>query len=381
MDGAYHDIAVGLATEADRRREELSRDRRIPSDLFRRAGEAGLFRQLLPSALGGLALSPAEWFLTGVDMARWEPSFAWVVTQGAADMATYIAAGTRAFADAFLSDPCAYSASSDNVSGSLIAEADGYRVEGRWGFCSGCQGSTWLGGFCAPSASDAGDHDGRWVLVPAGQARIDETWDTIGMIGTGSHTVTVPPQYVPRDWTFVLVEPGPEDYGPVSAAAGNGYWPIATAVGAVQLGIARRALDEGVAHVQRKRDARSGGWLSGNAHVQRQLMQAEAAWLAAHASVEAALGQFWDDAQRSRTVLRATLVRLALANVHAARTGTEIVQTICDLAGTSVAPARGIFGACLRDARTMGSHIAVNPSKLETIAGIRFGIVPGDVPF
>jgi alkylation response protein AidB-like acyl-CoA dehydrogenase len=201
------------------------------------------------------------------------------------------------------------------------------------------------------------------------------------MIGTGSHTVSIAPQHVPRDWTFVLVERGPEDYGPVSAAAGNGYWPIATSVAAVQLGIARRALDEGVAHVQRKRDARSGGWLSANAHVQRQVMQAEAAWLAACASVEAALEQFWGDAVQSRTVPRATLMRLALANVHAARTGTEIVQTICDLAGTSVAPAHGIFGACLRDARTMGSHIAVNPSKLETLAELRFGLTSEDAPF
>jgi len=88
-----HDIAVSLAKEADARRQELVGARCIPPDLFKRASDGGLFRQLVARQLGGPGRTPAEWFATGVDMAEWEPSFAWVVTQGAGDMATYLAAG------------------------------------------------------------------------------------------------------------------------------------------------------------------------------------------------------------------------------------------------------------------------------------------------
>src|ERR1041385_7157440 len=116
-------------------------------------------------------------------MARLEPSFAWVVTQGAGDMAMYVSAGEGSFADALLADQVAYTASSDNGSGTLVREDDGYRGEGRWGFCSGCQGATWVGGFAQFPAAEAGAGaaKGRWVLVPVGRARIEETWDTMGM--------------------------------------------------------------------------------------------------------------------------------------------------------------------------------------------------------
>src|SRR5262249_37978781 len=136
-------------------------------------------------------LSPVEWFENGIDMARWEPSFAWVVTQGAGDMATYLSAGAAAFADKLLADRGAYTASSDNGAGTLVPEGDGYRVEGRWGFCSGCQGATWVGGFARFPAdlADINPFKGRWVLVPIDRARIEETWDTMGMIGTGSHSI------------------------------------------------------------------------------------------------------------------------------------------------------------------------------------------------
>ena len=141
-----HRAGVDLAKEADARRAELDRERRVPDDLFRRAGEAGLFRQLLCAELGGLGRSPAEWFCTSVEMARWEPSFAWVVAQGAGDVATYVAAGDPAFTAAFLEDQGAYVSSSDNTIGTLVPEDDGFRFAGRVGFCSGCQGATWVGG-------------------------------------------------------------------------------------------------------------------------------------------------------------------------------------------------------------------------------------------
>ena len=60
-----HDKAVSLAEEANSRREELVRTRCIPLDLFKRTAEGGLFRQLVAQQLGGLGLSPAEWFETG----------------------------------------------------------------------------------------------------------------------------------------------------------------------------------------------------------------------------------------------------------------------------------------------------------------------------
>jgi alkylation response protein AidB-like acyl-CoA dehydrogenase len=383
MNHDLHATAVALAREADGRREELVRARRIPADLFQRSAEGGLFRQMVARRLGGLGRSPAEWFETGVEMARWEASFAWVVTQGAGDVATYVAASEKEFADAFLADQHVYSASSDNGAGTLVPEGNGYRVEGRWGFCSGCQGATWVGGFARFPADVPDDRSfgGRWVLVPVARARIEENWDTMGMMGTGSHAVVLESQHVPATWTCLIERSGPMDYGRASIAAGNGYWPISTAVSAMQLGIARRALDAASELASKKCIARSSELLCNNAHVQRQLMAAEAAWAASKAGVELVLRQMWEAAELNRKLPSAILMALGSANVHAAATATDIVESVCDVISTSVAPSRSIFGACLRDARTIGSHIAVNPVKFELIAKMKFGLTDRDQPF
>jgi len=377
------DVAVALAKEADGRRDELVRARRSPSDLFQRAAENGLFRQMLARQLGGLGRSPAEWFETGIAMATWEASFGWVVTQGAGDVATYVAASDPEFANAFLADQHVYSASSDNGVGTLVPDGNGYRVEGRWGFCSGCQGATWVGGFARFPADIARDQtsEGRWVLVPVARARIEENWDTMGMMGTGSHSVVLESQHVPAAWTCLIERSGPIDYGEASIAAGNGYWPISTAVSAMQLGIARRALDSAEELALKKPIARSAELLCKNAHVQRQLIGAEAAWAASKAGVELVLRQMWEAAAHNRKLPPPILMALGSANVHAAATATQIVESVCDVISTSVAPSRSIFGACLRDARTIGSHIAVNPVKFELIAKMKFGLTDCDQPF
>ena len=108
---------AALAQEARGRRAELDAGRTIPSDLLERAGEAGLYRQMLPVDRGGYGLTPAEWFLNGIEMARFEPSFGWIVTQTSGDLVTFVTAGSRAFADAFLADRGANTACSRYLAG------------------------------------------------------------------------------------------------------------------------------------------------------------------------------------------------------------------------------------------------------------------------
>jgi alkylation response protein AidB-like acyl-CoA dehydrogenase len=371
-----HTTGVILAKEADARRAELERERQVPHDLFRRAKEAGLIRQLICAELGGLGRSAVEWFRTGVEMARWEPSFSWVITQGAGDHAAYVAAGDPSFASLFLADPNAYSSSSVKGGGTLVPEGDGYRLDGSWGFCSGCQGATWVGGQAVlPLAQGQQAPEALMALVPIERARIEETWDVMGMIGTGSHTVVIEAQHIPAAWAFRLSRFGPRDYGPMSVAAGNSVWPIATSVAAVQLGTSRRALDAVADLVRAKAGKAGSALLIDNAYVQRLLMRAEAAWSAANAGVEQALIRMWQDAEQSRRLPIDTRIALLTANVHASTTAIEVIGTVCDIVGSSIAPAGAIFAACLRDARTLGSHIGVGGHKLELAARMRFGLL------
>jgi alkylation response protein AidB-like acyl-CoA dehydrogenase len=365
------DVAVALAREAGERRKELDAGQRIPADLFERAGEAGLFRQLIPVELGGLGLAPIDWFRTSVEMARHEPSFGWVVSQGAGDLATFVTSGSRRFAEEFLADRCAYIAGSDVTCGALVPDGDGFRLSGRWPLCSGSHGATWVGGEAA--IGDGDDAERRYALVPVERARIEESWDVIGMIGTGSHTIIVEDQPVPADWTFRIDLPAPHDHGRISVATGNGYWPVMTAVAATQLGTARLALDAATELLARKRSRFNAQPLIESAHTQIALLRAEGAWSAARDSIETSLQQLWAEAEHL-PLPNVTRLRLFRANAHAAQTATAIVDTVAELVGTSVAPANSPFGACLRDAHVLGTHIGIALGMIEHAARVQYGL-------
>jgi alkylation response protein AidB-like acyl-CoA dehydrogenase len=367
------EAARTLAQEAAGRRAELDGDRRIPADLLERAGDAGLYRQMLPVDRGGYGLTPRDWFLNGIEMARYEPSFGWIVTQTAGDLVTFVTAGSSAFAEAFLADRRANTACSDISQGSLVADGDGFRFAGRWGFCSGCQGATWLGG----EATIAGslDAERRYGLVPAHRARIEDTWNVVGMIATGSHTVVVDEQWIPAEWTFRIDLPAPEDHGRINVATGNGYWPTATSVSSTQLGTARLALDAAIALLGRKVSRWNDRPLIENSAHQLDLFAAEAAWTSARDGVASALDALWDKGEHLRRVTLESRLRLLAANGHAAGVATQVVDTVVSTVGSSVAPAGSAFAACLRDAHTLGSHIVVGPGMLEHAAKIRFGLI------
>lgn len=280
--------------------------------------------------------------------------------------------GSRAFADAFLADAGANTACSDISQGSLVPDGEGFRFAGRWGFCSGCEGATWLGGEGVIEGSNEGER--RFGLVPADRARIEDTWHVVGMIATGSHTVVVDEQWIPEDWTFRIDLPATEDHGRINVATGNGYWPTASSVASTQLGIARLALDAAIDLLGRKVSRWDGRPLLENAASQLALFAAEAAWTSARDGVTAALGALWEEAGDMRRVTLATRLRLLAANVHASETAIRVVDTVAAEVGSSIAPSNSVFAACLRDAHTLGSHIVVGPGFQEHAAKIRFGL-------
>jgi choline dehydrogenase-like flavoprotein len=73
----------------------------------------------------------------------------------------------------------------------------GYRVTGRWEWCTGCLHAQWalLG---IPLTDDSGQlSDQGFVLVPMSELTIEDTWFVAGMRGTGSNTVVADGVFVP----------------------------------------------------------------------------------------------------------------------------------------------------------------------------------------
>src|SRR4029077_16147196 len=69
------------------------------------------------------------------------------------------------------------------------AAAGGYRLNGRWSFASGCDNGQWA--ICAARVAAPGERPSQpaFLLVPASDYVTDDTWDVIGLAGTGSKTL------------------------------------------------------------------------------------------------------------------------------------------------------------------------------------------------
>src|SRR4029078_9146432 len=114
---------------------------------------------------------------------------------------------------------------------------DTYLVsDARWAYVSGSQGASYLGGMVRTSGPD-GAPETRMILVPAGEARIERSWDTHGLRGTGSHHVDlgdslVVPATHPFPWP-VLTTARPST---MATSARHALWMVSVAAAAVNLG-------------------------------------------------------------------------------------------------------------------------------------------------
>jgi alkylation response protein AidB-like acyl-CoA dehydrogenase len=168
--------------------------------------------------------------------------------------------------------------------------------------------------------------------------------------------------------------PTTNDRGPYRMLVGNGNWPIATSVAAVQLGNARRALDEGHRLALGKAPMPDFVRLADNAAVQRQLVEAEGACAAAVASVERELETMWSVAREREELPAETRTRLHRANLNANRVAVGIVDSVCEFTGTESVGYANVLSRTHRDAHALRAHISVRASAVEHNAKVSLGI-------
>ncbi len=363
-----------LGPEIDRRADEAASLRRIPDDLYERIVEAGLLRQLVAAEQGGVGATPLDWFRNGLALGRHDPSVAWVVTQGAAELGWIASGADPAWAAEVLADPRAASASTIAGQGRLVVEGDHGTLSGRWGFDTGCHGATWIGGMALLEGDGIAPDDARFCWVPAERATVLDDWDPIGMKGTGSDSIRIDPQEIPLTWTLFPLAPNPNERGPYTVLVGNGNWPISAAVAAVQLGAARRALDETREILLTKVGGAQLLPLATNPGIQVELMQAEGRWAAAEASMERELAGMWEQASdrgaldvEQRLRLKLATVNANSAAVHAAHVCTELTRT------TTVDPTKRLTG-CIADIWAMQGHVSVMRRQIELAGEAYFGL-------
>ena len=119
-------------------------------------------------------------------------------------------------------------------------------MNGRWSLVSGCQISSWFILMCIVHENGklrltpSGAQEFRFMLCPAADCTIIDTWKVSGLRGTGSHDVVVEDRFVPARYASFHTDPivltEPRYQIPPHSRAGPG-------LGVIALGIARNAIE------------------------------------------------------------------------------------------------------------------------------------------
>ncbi len=196
--GNIVEAARSLVPFLREQQQESDRLGRTPDETAARLLEAGVYSLATPGAYGGLETSITTWMEVVTELGRGDGGVAWGVTL--INSCNMIAAFyPKAVADEIFAKPGARisgvlmprKAKTRRVEGGILIE------EGMWMFNSGVYLADWdlLG---IPLVNEAGEViDHSIAAIPMEQVKILHDWDTIGIRGSGSSSVSVENVFVP----------------------------------------------------------------------------------------------------------------------------------------------------------------------------------------
>ena len=227
----------------------IEAERELPKDVLAALHEAGLFRLMLPRAIGGAEADLATLAEVTQIIAEADGSTAWCIGQGSgcAMSASFLEPG---MAKRLFGAPDAVLAWGAGVQGTAVEVAGGYRVTGRWTFASGSRHATILGAHCKIVGADGkprlrsdGRPADRTLFLPRAKARIDDVWQVVGLKGTGSDSYDVKDLFIP-DEEVIDRERLDTVKSPGTLYRFSTMQVYQAAFGGVMLGISRGMLDD-----------------------------------------------------------------------------------------------------------------------------------------
>ena len=185
---------------------EVERD--LPQTIYDALREAGVFSFWTPSAYGGRESGFVEGLRLFEGLSALDPSTGWVVGN-ALSVVVYGRGRDAAVSEEQFRDPSATFAGAVFPPGTAVRTKGGFRITAQWSFNSGCTKADWIVGVAAlteggePSLGENGAPRMVQVTLPQSQAEIVDTWNTLGMRGTGSHDVRLVDHFVPDGWARI----------------------------------------------------------------------------------------------------------------------------------------------------------------------------------
>ena len=364
-----------MIAEIAERRSEFNQRSHVPLDMIEKMKAVGIFRASTPKCFGGDALAPAEFLRIVERVSEADGSVGWVTAFGSANI--YLAALPPA------TQALIYANGPDQVyAGGLYPlqpakeTENGWEVSGHWRFASGCKGANWIGvGIGGTSANGGGPTAGKplTAVFPASEVQIVDNWNVVGMQGTGSHDLKLHQKNIQREWTFVRGSASTIDE-PLYHYPSVSYQAQVHA--AVNLGLARAALDLVIAMSGSTKTVTGAPRLGDRAYYRSELGKAEAMLRSAQAFFYESAEAVWASLLAGNPVTLQQTNLLRLSATHAAHTGADVVMKAYRLAGTAAIFNDNRLQWIVRDSMVVTQHAFLGEATYDGAGAVFAGIEP-----
>ena len=327
--------------------------------------ENGLLRYIQPKSWGGMELDFVAYFDIPEMLGRGDASTAWVV----ANLASHHR-GLALWPKQTQDDIWGKSPDTLIASGIAYMQGTGRKVDGgielsgQWGFSSGVDHSQWEQLACVVKDADGRPIDWMMCQVPRPQFEVIDDWQTLGMRGTGSRTVTCKNVFVPEHRALSMYVANPAHEYPGLQVHTNSMFKVPTAslgghcIAGAMTGNAQAALDLTTEMVKQRSTNYTGAKMRDFQAVQIRIATAGA-------KIDAVRAWLRNDCLEAHNVYRAggtldmeTKLRYKRNCAMGMKLLTEAVDTLYEMAGAAGIYDTSAMQRIYRDQHAAAGHIS-----------------------
>lgn len=334
--------------------DETEQRRALPDSLAAVLKAAGVFRQLIPQSLDGLGIELPDFVRAMQIYAEADASTAWCIAQGAV-IATTSLWLTEPSARTIWQDPGSVVANGPPRTCEAAPLANGYRVNGHWGFSSGSVHANWLHGALRRTS------DNVWlgVYFPKSAAEFEDNWQVAGLKGTGSQEFRVRDLEVAEAWVCDF-RSAPLDDGPLYRIPAALIFAVS--FGAVALGVARAGMDAALALAQGKVPGYSSTTVKDDPDMQKMIGEAEMRWRAARAYLLDTVDTVWAELADQAAIQDSQRIDLRMAGTHAINDAVSALDLAYKVAGSSAIYQANPLQRRFQDMHVISQHVQGRPA-------------------
>ena len=382
--GQVEEIAEQLASTAD----ETERLGKLSDESVKLIRQAGVMRMLQPTDFGGYAAHPRDFAEAVMAVAKICGSTGWICGVGGVHPWEMALMDRKLQAEVWGENPETWIASPYAAQGVATPTDGGYTLKGRWNFSSGTDHCDWifLGALVAgPDGKPAQPTKAMHVVLPRKDYTIvEDSWDVIGLSGTGSKDIIVDGAFIPE---YRTIDSAQVAEGEAAAArAGRTetvykipFWAMfPLGITAAVIGISEGAL---AAHLdyQRGRVTAMGTKIKDDPYVLYAISEAAAEIAASRLQLLDGISRLYDLADAGRPITFEDRALVRRNQIRCAWRAVDAVDEIFARSGGNAARKHNPLQRFWRDAHVGLQHAIHTPGTVyHATALTTMGIEPPD---